>query len=129
MVRLTVVDRIGDSAYASGATTAVSPRICERYRHHLEISTMQPTRTLSDQIGSQSVEHPNKHPAAAATRFRNFDNGSEMTRATTRVSDRRSTLVGAYQAATEMHDRIETWLNEGGAGGEPDESTSRPRSG
>ena len=91
---------------------------------------MQATRnTLSDNIRAQSIELPNKHLAAATTRSQNSGDGSEMTRATTRVFDRRSTLAGACRAATEMHDRIEIWVNEGGAGGEPDESTSHPRGG
>ena len=83
---------------------------------------MQSTRTLSDNIGAQSVELPKKHRAAAMTRSYSSGDDSEITRATTRVSDRRSTC-----RATEL--RIEVWVNEGGAGGEPDESTSHPRRG
>jgi hypothetical protein len=69
---------------------------------------MQPTRALSDNIGAQSVEHPKKHRAAAAmTRSYSSSDDSEITRAATRVSDQRSTLAGAFQAAAEMRDRIE----------------------
>jgi hypothetical protein len=90
---------------------------------------MQPTRVLSDNIGAQSVELPKKHRAASMTRSYSSSDDSEITLATTRVSDRRSTLAGASSAASEMDFRIEVWVNEGGAGGEPDESTSRPRRG
>jgi hypothetical protein len=126
---VTVVNRNADSAYAFGATSVLSARNYVHNCRNLEISTMQPARTLSDNIGAQPVELPNKHLAAATTRSQTSGDSSEMTRATTRGFDRRSTLAGAYHSATEMHDRIEIWVNEGGAGGEPDESTSRPRGG
>jgi hypothetical protein len=90
---------------------------------------VQPTRTLSDIIGAQSVELPKKHRVAAMSRSYSSNDDSEITCATTCVSDRRSTLTGASRAASELDFRIEVWVNEGGAGGEPDESTSRPRGG
>jgi hypothetical protein len=38
-------------------------------------------------------------------------------------------LVDASHAASEMHNFIEIWVNEGGAGGEDDEIPVRPRGG
>lgn len=91
---------------------------------------MQPTRILSDDLGVRSVELlEKKHRATAMTRSCSSGGGSEITRAKTRLSDRRSTLTGASRAASELVARIEVWVNEGGAGGETDESTSRPRRG
>jgi hypothetical protein len=88
-----------------------------------------PTRnTLSKNFRAQSVELPNKHWAAVMTPVSNDGDGSEMTRATTHGSDQPSTLASACRAASELHDRIEIWVNEGGGGGEPDESTPRARS-
>jgi hypothetical protein len=90
---------------------------------------LQATRnTRFENIPTRSIEFPNKHLAPGSYQSQNSA-GSELTCATTRVSVRRSALAGAYQAETEMRDRIESWVNEGGAGGEPDESTSRPRCG
>lgn len=43
--------------------------------------------------------------------------------------DRPSVLTNARRAASELHDRIELWVNEGGAGGEDDESAPRTRNG
>jgi hypothetical protein len=38
-------------------------------------------------------------------------------------------LADASHAASELHDCIEIWVNEGGAGGEDDEIPVRPRGG
>ncbi len=61
------------------------------------------------------------------TRLQSYAEGAEMTRAT--GSDRSRAPAKERRVAREVHDRIEAWVNEGGAGGEPDESTSRPRGG
>jgi hypothetical protein len=68
-------------------------------------------------------------PATAMTRSHSSSDNFELTRATTRVSDRRSASADASRAASELNVGIEVWVNEGGAGGEPNESTSRPRRG
>ena len=81
---------------------------------------MQPTNNkLSENGGSQFVELRNKHLAAA------FDLHAQVKQAQTRITAH----IGADSAASELHDRIEIWLNEGGAGGEDGESTTRPRGG
>lgn len=91
---------------------------------------MQATRnTRSENIRASATELPNTPLAAATTRSQNSGDGFKMTGATTRVSDHRSTLAGASRIASKLDVRIEVWVNEGSAGGEPDESTSRPRRG
>jgi hypothetical protein len=87
---------------------------------------MQPTHnTLSENVRAQSAERLNEHPAAA------FDLHAQVKQAQTRmtphISDRPSTWAVANSAALNLHDRIEVWVNEGGAGGEDDEGRTRPR--
>jgi hypothetical protein len=96
--------------------------------------------TLSENIWVQSVELLNRHVAAvidlqlwfveilcrsemngaprSRTSHRNHDDDSAPAGATTRFSDRPGPLSGARVVASELNDRIEIWVNEGGAGGE-----------
>jgi hypothetical protein len=50
-----------------------------------------------------------------------------LARDTSHIADRPSKDGGS--AVSELHDRIETWVNEDGAGGKDDESAPRPRRG
>jgi hypothetical protein len=45
------------------------------------------------------------------------------------IRPRPAQLADASHAASELHDCIEIWVNEGGAGGEDDEIPVRPRGG
>jgi hypothetical protein len=96
--------------------------------------------TLFENIWVQSVELLNRHVAAvidlqlwfvdilchsemsraprSRTSHRNHDGDSAPAGATTRSSDRPGPLSGARVVASELNDRIEIWVNEGGAGGE-----------
>jgi len=54
------------------------------------------------------------------TQPRDRDSGLESVRMAACESDRLGSLANAPRAASELDDRIEIWVNEGGAGGEVD---------
>jgi hypothetical protein len=88
---------------------------------------MQPTRnTLSENTRASSAGLLNKHLAGL---FRLHGQEKAQTRIRAHLSDRPSQWAGASSAASELHERIEVWVNEGGAGGEDGESRTRPRGG
>jgi hypothetical protein len=130
MVGFAVVDRTaGPDVYIRRKVRAVKAGIGAIDYQNMELRSCGQRPTLGPRTSGRIRRTSEQALAAAITQPQNCGEDSKKARASTRLSDRRSALPGVCRAATELHGRIEIWVNEGGAGGEPDESTSRPRRG